>query len=42
MKIGVISDIHGNINALDAVLKELENKNIDKIVCLGDLIGRST
>lgn len=42
MKIGVISDIHGNIKALDAVLKELENKNIDKIVCLGDLIGRGT
>lgn len=39
MRVGVISDIHGNINALDAVLKELENRNIDKIICLGDLIG---
>ena len=37
MMIGVISDIHGNIEALDAVLKE----NIDKIICLGDFIGRS-
>ena len=39
MRLGIISDIHGNLNALEAVLKELENKNIDKIICLGDLIG---
>ena len=42
MRIGIISDIHGNLSALDAVLKELKNKNIDKIICLGDLIRRST
>lgn len=41
MKIGVISDIHGNIDALDAVLKEIKKENIDKIICLGDFIGRS-
>ena len=40
MKIGVISDIHGNINEMEAVLKELKNKNIDKIICLGDVIRR--
>ena len=39
MKIGIISDIHGNIKALDAVLNELEKENIDKIICLGDMIG---
>ena len=39
MKIGIISDIHGNIEALNAVLKELDNRNIEKIICLGDLIG---
>lgn len=39
MRLGIISDIHGNFNALEAVLKELENTNIDKIICLGDLIG---
>jgi len=39
MKIGIISDIHGNVIALKAVLKELYNKNIDEIICLGDLIG---
>ncbi len=39
MKIGLISDIHGNKKALDAVLKQLEEEKIDKIICLGDLIG---
>lgn len=41
MKIGIISDVHGNIDALDAVLEELKKENIDKIICLGDFIGRS-
>ena len=39
MKIGLISDIHGNKKALDAVLEQLEKKNIDKIICIGDLVG---
>ena len=30
MKIGLISDIHGNKKALDAVLKQLEKEKIDK------------
>lgn len=37
MKIAVISDIHGNIQALDAVLKNIEQENCEKIFCLGDL-----
>ena len=41
MKIGIISDIHGNVKALNAVLKKLEKQNIEKIICLGDLIGGS-
>ncbi len=41
VKIGIISDIHGNIDALNAVLKELKKENIDRIICLGDFIGRS-
>ena len=37
MRIGLISDIHGNLIALDSVLSELSGKNIvDSIVCLGD------
>ena len=41
MKIGVISDIHGNIDALNVVLKELEKEKVEKIICLGDLIARN-
>lgn len=37
MKIAVISDIHGNMQALEAVLKSIEEENCDKIFCLGDL-----
>ena len=39
MKIAVISDIHGNLEALEAVLSDLEMCHPDRIVCLGDLIG---
>lgn len=39
MKIGIISDIHGNITALNAVLSEFFEKNIDTIICCGDIIG---
>ncbi len=37
MKIAIISDIHGNSLALDAVLKHIEQLGADKIFCLGDL-----
>lgn len=39
-KIAVISDIHGNIPALDAVLKDIMSRDIEKIFCLGDLAGK--
>lgn len=39
MKIGIISDIHGNVKAFEVVLQELEKQNIEKIICLGDLVG---
>ena len=39
MKIGVISDIHGNIKALNAVLEEFKKRNIEQILCCGDIIG---
>lgn len=39
MKLGVISDIHGNIAALDAVLAEFSRRGVDEILCLGDIIG---
>lgn len=39
MKIGVISDIHGNYEALKSVLFELDKLNITKIYSLGDVVG---
>lgn len=39
MKLAVISCIHGNYPALDAVLLDIDHQNADKIVCVGDLVG---
>ncbi|QCJ42473.1 metallophosphoesterase family protein [Bacillus sp. S3] len=39
-KIAIISDIHGNYSALQAVCKEIDqDTTIEQIYCLGDLIG---
>lgn len=38
MRIALISDIHGNLLALEAVLAELESEAIDEVVCLGDVV----
>lgn len=37
-RFAIITDIHGNIEGLNAILKDIENKNIDEIICLGDTI----
>ena len=42
MKIAIISDIHSNIYALNAVLEDIENRNVDLIACTGDLVGYGT
>ena len=42
MKIAVISDIHSYVYALNEVLKDIKNRNIDMIVCTGDLVGYGT
>ena len=39
MKRAIISDIHGNFEALTAVLGRIGDLGIDEIVCLGDIIG---
>ncbi len=39
MKLGIISDVHANLEALDAVLKRFEVEKVDQIVCLGDVVG---
>jgi len=37
MRIALLSDIHGNLFALEAVLKRLAQEKIDQIICLGDV-----
>ena len=37
-KLAIISDIHGNKSALEEVLKDIKRRNIEKIICLGDLV----
>lgn len=39
MKYAVITDVHANVFALRAVLKEIDDLNVDKIICLGDIVG---
>lgn len=39
MKIGIITDIHSNINALNIVLNKFEKIKVNKIICCGDIIG---
>lgn len=39
MRIGIITDIHSNIEALNAVLEEFDKAKVDKIICCGDIIG---
>lgn len=38
INIAVISDIHGNLIALNEVLNDIQGKKIDQIYCLGDLV----
>lgn len=39
MKIGIIADIHSNLRALEAVLRNFKKQHVDKIFCVGDMIG---
>ena len=38
-RIAILSDIHANLPALEAVLRDVESRRVHKIYCLGDLIG---
>ena len=39
MRRAIISDIHGNLEALKSVLDDISSQNIDEFYCLGDIIG---
>ena len=40
MKIAIITDIHGNLEALKSTLNDIEKRKVDKIICLGDIIAK--
>jgi predicted phosphodiesterase len=39
MRIAVLSDVHGNMDAFQKVLEDLDRSNADAVFCLGDSIG---
>jgi predicted phosphodiesterase len=39
MRVAVIADIHGDIEALRQVLTEIDRADTDQIWCLGDIVG---
>lgn len=39
MRKAIISDIHGNVSALNRVLDDIRSQNITRILCLGDIFG---
>lgn len=39
MRYAVVSDIHANLQAWKAVLLDIRSQKLDKIICLGDLVG---
>ncbi len=39
MKTGILSDIHGNLAALEAVLALMKDRGVTRYVCCGDIVG---
>jgi len=39
VKYGVISDVHANLAALDAVCRQLDAAGVERVICLGDTVG---
>lgn len=39
MRYAVISDIHSNLESLTAFFKKIDTLDVDKIICLGDIVG---
>ncbi len=39
MRYAIVSDIHANLRAWEAVLADLRSQNVDTIICLGDVVG---
>lgn len=39
MRVALVADVHGNLQALSVVLERLEVEGVDRLVCLGDVVG---
>ena len=39
MKIGIITDVHNNVIALNSYVAVFEEEGCDEIICCGDIIG---
>ena len=39
MRYGIVSDIHGNLEALEAAIAALSREKIDQYLCVGDIVG---
>jgi len=39
VRLAIISDIHSNLEALTAVLEDIEKRRADRVLCLGDVVG---
>jgi predicted phosphodiesterase len=42
MRLAIISDIHANLEALQATLQEISTRAVDRVVSLGDVVGYNT
>lgn len=42
MRLALVSDIHANLEALQATLADIAAQRVDRIVCLGDIVGYNT
>ena len=40
MRVGIVSDIHGQPDELERVLEHMAKINIDRVLCAGDLVGK--
>jgi diadenosine tetraphosphatase ApaH/serine/threonine PP2A family protein phosphatase len=38
-RLGILSDVHGNLEALEAVLEALDEARVERIICCGDVVG---
>lgn len=42
MKLALVSDVHANVAALQATLGDIASRGVDRVVCLGDIVGYNT